>query len=245
MSAAPVLRTLAPAKVNLTLEVLGRRDDGYHAIASIAQTLDLCDTLTLEPTPAPAGERRVRFVDAQGRALPTPSGELVARAWALLGERYPGVGGGRVTVVKRIPEAAGLGGGSSDAAAFLRLARRAWPIIADHAALAGLAGEIGSDLPLFLLGGCLRLSGRGDAAEPIANGAAWCGLIYRPEIPVPAAKTRAMYAALRPPHFVDGARTRALAQRLGRGEPPASGDLTNTFDAVADEVLLGLRQVGG
>ena len=137
-----VLRTLAPAKINLTLEVLGRRDDGYHDLVSVVQTLDFADDLTIAPDPA--GGRQLRFQDPDGRPLPTPGDELIARAWQRLVDRSERDLPARVTVRKRLPLAAGLGGGSSDAAAFLRLAARFWDLPLAPADWRTLAAGIGS-----------------------------------------------------------------------------------------------------
>ena len=150
---------------------------------------------------------------------------------------------------KRIPVAGGLGGGSADAAAFLRLARRVWALPLDDDALLRLGAELGSDLPACIMGGPLRMSGRGERIELIeaqdeAQQAAldgWAALIATPELPVPADKTAAMYRSLRPTHFGDGSASAALAQRLVEGLPPEHDHCVNSFDAVADETLQGLR----
>ncbi len=119
------LRTLAPAKINLTLEVLGRREDGFHDIASVVQTVDLTDTVELRA----AAEPSVRIVGDDGRPLPIPFGEeLVGRAWERLRARVDLAREAGLVVTKRIPIAAGLGGGSSDAAAFMRLAQQHWDL---------------------------------------------------------------------------------------------------------------------
>ena len=239
MSAARALRTLAPGKVNLTLEVIGRRDDGYHDLVSIVQTLDFADDLTIAPDPA--GERHVRFQDPDGHPLPTPSDELIARAWQRLIDRSDRDLPARVTVRKRLPLAAGLGGGSSDAAAFLRLAARFWDLPLAPADWRTLAAGIGSDVPLFLVGGTVLIEGRGERVRPLPDApGGWLGLLTTPELPLPAAKSRTMYSALRPRHYVDGARSRALTARLAAGLPPTRDGLLNTFDTVVAEVLLGV-----
>ena len=119
---------IAPAKLNLTLEVLGRREDGYHDLESVVIHLDLADELQLTPS----ATREISYRDDAGRRVAILSDDIVDRTWDRLIEldgergwkRVPA--GGRLEVRKRIPIAAGLGGGSADAAAFLRLARLAW-----------------------------------------------------------------------------------------------------------------------
>ena len=236
----PALRTLAPAKINLTLEVLGRREDGFHDIASVVQTLDLTDSVELRVAPEPS----VRIVGDDGRPLPIPFGEeLVGRAWERLRARVDLAGEVELVVTKRIPIAAGLGGGSSDAAAFLRLAHQHWGLAPEL--VAQVAAEVGSDVPLFLQGGTLLLEGRGERVTPIETpdqGSTWGALLYCPEIPLPAEKTKSIYGALRPTHFSDGARSATMRAALAAGTTPGPEDTSNVFDAVADEVMTGLRE---
>lgn len=234
------LCTLAPAKINLTLEVLGRREDGFHDIASVVQTVDLTDSVELRA----AAESLVRIVGDDGRPLPIPFGEeLVGRAWQRLRARVDLAGEAELIVTKRIPIAAGLGGGSSDAAAFLRLAQQHWDLAPEL--VAEVAAEVGADVPLFLQGGTLLLEGRGErvtSIEPPVLDRAWSALLYCPEIPLPAEKTKSMYGALRPTHFGGGARSETLRAALAAGSTPGPEDTSNVFDAVADEVMTGLRE---
>ena len=240
-------RAIAPAKLNLTLEVLGRRADGYHDLQSVVVHLDLADELEFSP----AEQRRIVYRDDNDRPAAILSHDIVERAWDLLlaQDRTHGwnrvVPTGRLDIRKRIPVAAGLGGGSADAAAFLRLAQQVWDLPLAAAALRQLGAEIGSDIPACIAGGPLRMSGRGEKVETIEaptsalNG--WAALIATPELPTPAEKTAAMYRSLRPTHFADGAATAALAERLTDGSPPSHEHCANSFDAVADETLQGLR----
>ena len=235
------LRALAPAKLNLTLEVSGIRDDGFHNLVSLVQTIDLCDTVTI----ARAESRSVQYFDAQSDPLPSPSGEIIIRAWDQLAAQYPIDGAAAITVIKRIPEAAGLGGGSSDAAAFLRLARAWWQIELPAAVWTEIAAEVGSDVPLFLSGGTAMISGRGEQVDrlPAAQqqAEAWAALLYTPELPLPEAKTRTMFAALRPRHYSEGDHGAALRVKLEAGDGPGCNDCVNSLNSVADEVLTGLR----
>ena len=144
----------APAKLNLFLEVLGKRADGYHELATLMVPIRLFDTLSFEPTPAVAGrpapiEFSLRACDPASR-VPADSSNLVVRALDLLRERSGCESGAKVELFKRIPTAAGLGGGSSDAAAALRVANRAWQIRWETEKLSSLAAELGSDVPFFL-----------------------------------------------------------------------------------------------
>ena len=231
------LRTLAPAKINLTLEILGKREDGFHDLISVVQTLDFADDVSIAPGPG----RTVEFRDGRGRPLPSPDGDLVARTWQRLAQRCGRDLPGLVRVSKRIPVAGGLGGGSSNAAAFLRLAGRFWDLALPPDDLHPVAAEAGADVPLFLHGGTLLIEGRGERVTSLPDARDdWLGLLLTPELPLPPAKTATMFSALRPRHFADGASSRALATKLATGEAPARADLLNTFDAVVAEVLLGV-----
>ena len=227
------VRAVAPAKLNLALAVLGRRGDGYHEIDSLAATLDLADELALSD----AGRRSIAYAGESGRPVSIETDEdIVLRAWLALADRVDGVpDGGAVRVVKRIPVAAGLGGGSADAAAFLRAANALWGLGLDRDALIEIGASVGSDVPACLVGGLVRMRGRGERVEALANveGSDLRAVLFTPEIPVPEGKTAAMYRALRPPHFGAGAGTAAM--------PAAQDGCSNTFDQVADEVLTGLR----
>ena len=241
MSPDVILRTLAPAKLNLTLEVLGKRADGYHDLVSVVQTVDLTDTVTIAPAP----QRQIHFLDADGQPLAESfDNETIARAWDALAERCDVSSGAAVTVVKRIPAAAGLGGGSSDAAAFLRLARRWWALDLSNAQLGAIGAEVGSDVPLFVHGGTLLLEGRGDhisrpaAAQQMAGD--WAALIYTPEITLLAEKTATMFQALQPQHFSSGVHAQMLLERLAKDERMPPDDMVNVFDAIAGEVLPGV-----
>lgn len=136
----------APAKVNLTLRVLGRREDGLHEIESLVAFADLADTLTLETGGKLALEVSGPFAAAAGPI----KNNLVIKAVAELGARVGGLRSGRFILDKRIPAAAGLGGGSSDAAAALRLLARVNGIAADDARLASAALMLGADVPVCL-----------------------------------------------------------------------------------------------
>ena len=152
----------AYAKINLTLDVLGRRADGYHALATVMQTVDLHDTLCLTAT----DDNRVQVVCTR----PELSNEdnLAARAAQLLRERFALQQGILIELRKRIPIAAGLGGGSSDAAAVL-LAMRQWcQLSLSPSELQELAASLGSDVPFFLTGGLALCEGRGEQVTPLA-----------------------------------------------------------------------------
>jgi len=169
------LRLEAPAKLNLSLRVVGRREDGHHLLESTFVLLDLADRLLLMP-----GCSGLRLDGEEAGGIPTGAGNL---AWRGL---VAGLGGepdtACLTVEKRIPAAAGLGGGSSDAAAAWRLGR-AWrgaPDVANTAELVDLAG-IGADVPFFAAGvAAARVTGIGERIERVEPAASWVVLIHPP-----------------------------------------------------------------
>ena len=142
MSAALVEK--APAKINLTLRVLGRRDDGYHELESLVAFADLADTLTLQPGDGCTLDLAGPFAGASG-----PNADnLVLKAVAALRQRIGGLKAGRFLLGKSIPVSAGLGGGSADAAAALRLMARVNGLASDDKRLTEAASSVGADVPV-------------------------------------------------------------------------------------------------
>jgi len=221
----------AHAKINLTLEVLGKRDDGYHDIASILQTVSLHDTLTFEDA-----EDIVLSCD---RSNLVTSDNLVLKAARLLRDTVGISSGAAIELTKNIPVAAGLGGGSSDAAATLLGLNRLWGLEMPTAELQPLAAQIGSDVPFFLYGGTARVSGRGERVEKLPPTDLEWGVILSPQIDMPN-KTATVFSKLGPMSFTNGGLTRKLAARLGsKGDTPPQF-LFNAFDDVAIDVFSGL-----
>jgi 4-diphosphocytidyl-2-C-methyl-D-erythritol kinase len=159
----------APAKLNLFLDVFNRRSDGYHDLATLMVPVRLYDSLSFESvTPAVGSRSEIQFslrTREPHHNIPADAANLVVRALELLRMRSGCELGARVELIKRIPSAAGLGGGSSDAAAALRVANRAWQIDWDTAKLSSLAAELGSDVPFFLEPGAAICRGRGERVE--------------------------------------------------------------------------------
>ena len=153
----------APAKINLHLEVLGLRDDGFHELSMVMQTLDLADDLTVES--APAGQVSLRCSDPQ---LPVDGSNLIVKAAELL-RRHCGRPelSAQLSLSKSIPIGAGLAGGSSDGATALLLLNRYWNLQLSAAELQVLAAQLGSDVAFCLQGGTQLCFGRGERLEPI------------------------------------------------------------------------------
>ena len=228
------LTGLAPAKINLTLEVGGARPDGYHDLASILQTLALADEVTLEPAASTSIENSGPFASGS----PTGPENLAWRAVDALADalgRDPEPF--RIRLVKRIPAAGGLGGGASDAATVLRLLARRWPG-ASEAALATAAAAIGSDEPFFLAGGTALVEGRGERVSPLPDLPEHGVVLFIPPDTL-SNKTATLFRALDRDGRVDGPSvSTALAKRLPTRVTGA--DLYNSFERVAFDCFPGL-----
>lgn len=205
MTATLTLR--APAKINLTLEVLGRRSDGYHGVRSLMVPLDLADEVVIEPG------RRFIFECTQ-RELEREN-NLVIRALHALGE-LPAV---RVVLRKRIPVQAGLGGGSSDAAAILRAAMNgAFGDVLERDWLS-FARNLGSDVPFFLAGTAALVEGTGERVTPAGSLPAWRALILKPPVAVSTATAYgALDARTRPQRTRKDSVSIAALEALQRGD---------------------------
>lgn len=197
------LELSAAAKVNLALEVLRRRSDGYHEIATVMQTVDLSDRLILED----ADGLEVR-TSAPG--VPTDERNLAYRAAVALRDAAGVERGARITLDKRIPVGAGLGGGSTDAAAALVGLNRLWGLRWPAAGLEELAVGLGMDVPFFLRGGAALATGRGERLAPL-GGAALGLVLVNPRF---AVSTADMYGRVTPAMYSDGARAREAAAAL-------------------------------
>ncbi|MCT0208097.1 4-(cytidine 5'-diphospho)-2-C-methyl-D-erythritol kinase [Synechococcus sp. CS-1332] len=160
----PILTVSAPAKINLHLEVLGLRPDGYHELAMVMQSIDLADTLVLRVSADATIRLRCDNAD-----LPTDGTNLIVKAAELLRSRVglPELGV-EITLHKRIPIGAGLAGGSSDGAAALVGLDALWGLGLGTERLHGLAAELGSDMPFCLEGGTQLCFGRGERLEPVS-----------------------------------------------------------------------------
>lgn len=158
----PLLVERAPAKINLTLRVLGRRADGYHELESLVAFAELADTLALQPEGSVALDVSGPFAGPSGPV----SDNLVLKAAAALGRRVGGLQAGHFQLEKNIPVAAGIGGGSADAAAALRLLARANDIALDDARLMEAARETGADVPVCLASRPCIMRGIGELLSP-------------------------------------------------------------------------------
>lgn len=223
----------AYAKVNLTLEVLRRREDGYHEISSIIQTIDLHDTLTLEPHDQITLECDLPKL--------VSSDNLVLKAAHLLKDTAGYGKGARISLVKEIPVSAGLGGGSSDAAVTLKGLNHLWSLGLSMEDLTEMAAQLGSDVPFFLLGGTALVHGRGERVRPLPPADLRWLVVLVPEIELPD-KTSAVYSRLSSASYSAGYLTRKLEARIRGGGDVPPQLLFNAFDDVARDTFPGLTQ---
>ena len=191
------LRDTGRAKLNLTLEVLGRRADGFHELRSLVAFASLGDEVELEPQNSLDLEVEGRFARALG------GDNLIVKAAQVASRKVPGLKLGRFRLVKMLPVASGLGGGSADAAAALRLLARANDGALDDAALGELAPKLGSDVSVCLRSRPALISGRGENVEPVAGFPSCAVLLANPGLPL---ATEAVYAALGAEALAESAR---------------------------------------
>lgn len=236
----------AYAKVNLTLAVLGRREDGYHRLASVMQTISLCDTLHLRladdqppQTPTEADTPPITF-HCDSPELSAPEENLAYRAARLLqaealastatsGEIVERIRRGlTLELRKAIPTQAGLGGGSSDAAAVLASLNALWELGLPATRLEALAATLGSDVPFFIGGGAALIEGRGEFVAELPDVEPFWLILLKPRIGV---STAAVFQALTPADYGDEAETLALVSAIRTGAPLAFERLTNTLEA--------------
>jgi len=186
---------LAPAKVNLTLRVGPVRADGYHPLSSLVVFADWADEITAEPLAA--GEGLHLRVEGEGaRILRDPNDNLVLKAaWALRAAAERPDLAARLTLKKELPVAAGLGGGSSDAAAALRALDAVWDLGFSLKALAEIGAVVGSDVPACVHARPLIMEGRGERIAPLAAWPALEAVILHPGQPVSTAEVFAAYDA--------------------------------------------------
>lgn len=220
-----MLTVQAPAKLNLTLEVLGKRTDGYHDIRSVVQTIDFVDELSFTESHETAYSSDLPGWEAN-RSLVSLSVDLMRQ---VTGETR----GVNVTIKKRIPLASGLGGDSAGAAAVLQCLNKLWNRGITQLGLHDLASRLGSDVPFFLYGGTALMEGRGEQITqlpPLKD--SWFVLIL-PDVPRPEQKTGALYGSLKKEHYTDGSISGNLSRAIMEGTPLSTEHLFNTFENVA------------
>lgn len=236
----------APAKVNLFFEVLGRREDGYHLVETLVCPITLYDTLLLQKR---TDDQIVLCVEWawQGKwanicgrdTVPADDRNLVARAAQLIREETGARQGASITIIKRIPTGAGLGGGSSDAAAALVGLSRLWELDVNGNTLHAWAARLGSDVPLFLGRGPSLCRGRGEIVEPVAPGAPLHLVVVKPPVSL---ATRDVYQACRVPEGPHTSAELLAAWQAGDWARLSKG-LFNRLEEPAQQLAPELKQL--
>ena len=232
----------AYAKLNLTLEVVRKREDGYHDLASILQTVDLHDTLEFRESDG------IEFECSDGSL--SGYDNLVVRAAEVLRRVAGTKRGARISLEKRIPVAAGLGGGSADAAAALRGLNRLWELGMSEGELVEAAVDVGSDVPFLVSGGTSLARGRGDILERLpAPEHGWfvivspMGGIEGDDDGAGVNKTARMFGMLTTAAHTTGSLTRKLAARMIEKGDCHPAFMFNVFQQVAAHAFPGWQDV--
>ena len=237
MSRESRLRLRAPAKINLFLRVVGKRPDGFHELETIFERIDLADELTFEAAP-------VLSLTCSDPNLSCGEGNLVLKAARLLQKASGTSQGAKIHLTKRIPIAAGLGGGSSDAAAALQGLNRLWKLQWPKGKLIELAAQLGSDVPFFLYDVPFAIGrGRGERCEPI-EGQPLAHVLVVPDTHL---STKEIYGALNLPLTAPPSSISMVAHALRNG-PDLAGlatGLWNDLEAVAIRRCPVITQIQG
>jgi 4-diphosphocytidyl-2-C-methyl-D-erythritol kinase len=225
-----MLTVYAPAKVNLVLEVLGK-DNDYHQISSIVQSIDLCDVLNFQL------DEEVYFeCDVPG----LKRDNLVTQAATLLKESTKCGLGARIELRKHIPWGVGLGGGSSDAAATLLALNELWGLRLPLSELVRLASKLGSDVPFFIHKGTALIGGKGEKVTSLPSLPATCFVLLVPPLPKIPDKTKQMYNNLCVADFTAGQFVQRALSSLREGKAIDRSVMFNVFEMVAFDFFPGL-----
>ncbi|HMM20794.1 MAG TPA: 4-(cytidine 5'-diphospho)-2-C-methyl-D-erythritol kinase [Selenomonadales bacterium] len=214
----------AHAKINLALDVLGKREDGYHEVAMVMQSVGLADRVALSERPE--GIR----VSTDLAGLDCGPANLAYRAAELLQKQFAIRRGVEIVLAKHIPLAAGLAGGSADAAAVLQGLNRLWELELPEDELVELGALLGSDVPFCLEGGTMLATGRGESLAPLpALPHAWL-VLAKPPV---AVSTAWVYGQFRPEAVAVRPDLEGMAESLRRGDlPGVAGRLCNVLETV-------------
>ncbi|MFB9324371.1 4-(cytidine 5'-diphospho)-2-C-methyl-D-erythritol kinase [Paenibacillus aurantiacus] len=219
----------APAKINLMLDVLRKREDGFHEVEMVMTMVDLADRLTMEEMP-----RDSIVISSQAGYIPLDEKNLAFQAAQLIKERYDVRKGVYIHLDKNIPVAAGLAGGSSDAAATLRGLNRLWGLGISTEELCELGAELGSDVPFCVTGGTALATGRGEKLERIANPPQCWVVLAKPPINV---STADVYGRLRAAELKEHPSAADMLDAIERG---SFTDICDRLGNVLENVTLGL-----
>ncbi len=226
----------APAKINLTLDVLAKRPDGYHEIEMVMTTIDLADRLTIYPR-----EEDKITLDCNVSYLPLDERNHVYQAARLVKERFGIKRGVHIYIDKQIPIAAGLAGGSSDAAATIKGLNRLWNLNMSMAEMAELGSHIGSDVSFCVYGGTALARGRGEKIEPLPCLPPCWVILAKPPIGVSTAE---VYGALRVEELKERRKSSEMIAAIRQGDfVGVCRALNNHLEAVTLKMHPQVRQI--
>ena len=231
------MRMYAPAKINWTLEVIGKRSDGYHELRTILQTVELADVLEISEGDA------IRL-EVEG-PHEVSEDDLILRAARRLREESGHSGGATIRLEKHIPVSAGLGGGSSDAAATLRGLNALWGLNWARERLADVAASVSSDAPFFMYGGTALVRGRGELIQPLEDSPPVDLVLLVPPVDM-GGKTARMFGSLTASDFSDGSLTEQTAgSSRGRKCAPKRRDVQCFRERLPIGLGPNLRRIAG
>ncbi|PAK48791.1 4-(cytidine 5'-diphospho)-2-C-methyl-D-erythritol kinase [Paenibacillus sp. 7541] len=220
----------APAKINLMLDVLHKRPDGFHEVEMVMTMIDLADRLEMSEQP-----RDTIIITSQAGYIPLDEKNLAFQAARLIKERYDVRKGVHIHLDKKIPVAAGLAGGSSDAAATLRGLNRLWGLHIPEEELLTLGAELGSDVPFCVQGGTALATGRGEKLTPIPSPPQCWVIVAKPPINVSTAE---VYGKLRADNVQHHPSAEAMIAALEQG---SFRDMCASLGNVLEEVTLKMH----
>lgn len=236
-----MINTKSYAKINLSFELLSKRDDGLHNVFSIMQTISLHDDITVRISKGITLDSNIDSIPIENNLA-----YLAASKMKTFFKIKEGV---HIDLIKRIPLSSGLGGASSNAATVIKSLNKLWGINSSDENLLGLAADLGSDVPFFLTGGTALVSGKGDLIEQLPNIKKLNLLLLVTENTIKN-KTATMYSHVRPIDFTSGDITNKLKTGILNKNTSPSYDLFNVFDEIAkshipyvndiSNILLGL-----
>lgn len=220
-----MLKLETPAKINLILEVLSKREDGYHNVRTILQAIDLCDTFEFREDSALKVSCNMEGWQAEESLIP--------KAARLLQEATGCKLGADIRIKKKIPLMSGLGGDSSDAAVTLLGLNILWDLHLPRWHLLELAAELGSDVPFFIYGGTALGEGRGEVVTPLPSFLKRWVVLLIPKIKNELGKTSTAYKKLKVPDYTNGDRTDEFLSRITKGKDLPDSIFHNVFETVA------------
>lgn len=222
------MQVIARAKINWTLDIVGKREDGYHLMDMLMQPIELADILTLQPA-----EGLTLTVDGYPRISPGPE-NLAYRAAVLLRETTGYAGGATIHLHKQIPVGAGMGGGSADAAGVLAGLNRLWGIGLSQSGLEALGLRLGADVPFCLRGGLQRAQGVGELLTPLPCGGLYWLVVLQP---CPGLSTKEVFSRFSLVHRTGRPDTVAAMEALAKKNVRSlCGSLGNVLQQVSEEL---------